>query len=68
MAWVLAISARSRGFVYMRDSEELLESARQRILESFGGLNGHASDWSFVKDKIRHTLSEFLFKKRTAAP
>ena len=28
----------SRGFVYMRDSEELLESARERILESFVGL------------------------------
>ncbi len=58
----------SRGFVYMRDSEELLESARQRILESFVGLNGHASDWSFVKDKIRHTLSEFLYEKTHRRP
>ena len=58
----------SRGFVYMRDSEELLELARQRILESFVGLNGHASDWSFVKDKIRHTLSEFLYEKTHRRP
>src|SRR5579863_5193336 len=58
----------SRGFVYMRDSEELLESARERILESFIGLNGHASDWSFVKDKIRHTLSEFLYEKTHRRP
>ena len=58
----------SRGFVYMRDSEELLESARQRVLESFVGLNGHASDWSFVKDKIRHTLSEFLYEKTHRRP
>ncbi len=58
----------SRGFVYMRDSEELLESARQRILESFIGLNGHASDWSFVKDKIRHTLSEYLYEKTHRRP
>ena len=58
----------SRGFVYMRDSEELLESARERILESFVGLNGHASDWSFVKDKIRHTLSEFLYEKTHRRP
>ena len=35
----------SRGFVYMRDAEELLERARQRVLDSFVGLNGHASDW-----------------------
>jgi ribonuclease J len=58
----------SRGFVYMRDAEELLESARERVRESFDGLNGHASDWSFVKDKIRHTLSEFLYEKTHRRP
>ncbi len=58
----------SRGFVYMRDSEELLESARERILESLVGLNGHSSDWSFVKDKIKHTLSEFLYEKTHRRP
>jgi ribonuclease J len=58
----------SRGFVYMRDSEELLENARARVLESFVGLDGHASDWSFVKDKIRHTLSEFLYNQTHRRP
>ena len=58
----------SRGFVYVRDSEELLEQARERVLESFVGLNGHASDWSFVKDKIKHTLSEFLYDKTHRRP
>ncbi|HLG65205.1 MAG TPA: ribonuclease J [Ktedonosporobacter sp.] len=59
----------SRGFVYMRDAEELLESARERILESFIGLDGrHGSDWSFVKDKIKHTLSEFLYEKTRRRP
>jgi ribonuclease J len=58
----------SRGFVYVRDSEELLEQARERVLESFIGLNGHASDWSFVKDKIKHTLSEYLYEKTHRRP
>ena len=58
----------SRGFVYVRDSEELLENARERVLESFIGLNGHASDWSFVKDKIRHTLSVYLYEKTHRRP
>lgn len=58
----------SRGFVYMRGAEELLESARERVLESFVGLNGHASDWTFVKDKIKHTLSEFLYEKTHRRP
>ena len=58
----------SRGFVYVRDSEELLEKARERVLESFVGLNGHASDWSFVKDKIKYTLSEYLYEKTHRRP
>ena len=59
----------SRGFVYMRDAEELLESARECVLESFIGLDGHhGSDWSFVKDKIKHTLSEFLYEKTHRRP
>ncbi|HWZ19487.1 MAG TPA: ribonuclease J [Ktedonobacteraceae bacterium] len=58
----------SRGFVYVRDSEELLEKARERVLESFIGLNGHASDWSFVKDKIKHTLSEYLYEQTHRRP
>ncbi len=58
----------SRGFVYMRDSEELLENARGRVLDSFAGLNGHASDWAFVKDKIRHTLSEYLYEQTHRRP
>jgi ribonuclease J len=58
----------SRGFVYMRDAEELLESSRERVRESFIGLNGHSSDWSFVKDKIKHTLSEFLYEKTHRRP
>jgi len=58
----------SRGFVYMRDSEELLDSAKNRVLESFIGLNGHSSDWSFIKDKIRHTLSDFLYEKTRRRP
>ncbi|MBA2393135.1 MAG: ribonuclease J [Ktedonobacteraceae bacterium] len=63
----------SRGFVYMRDAEELLESARIRVLESFADLNnhsanGHMSDWAFVKDKIKYTLSEFLYEKTHRRP
>jgi ribonuclease J len=58
----------SRGFVYMRDAEELLANARERILESLVGLNGCGSDWSFLKDKIKSTLSEFLYEKTRRRP
>jgi ribonuclease J len=59
----------TRGFVYMRDAEELLESARERVIASFDNLNGHrGSDWAFVKDKIKYTLSEFLYEKTHRRP
>jgi ribonuclease J len=60
----------SRGFVYMRDSEELLDEARQHVLEDLARLNGHGhtADWSFIKDKIKHTLSEYLYDKTHRRP
>jgi ribonuclease J len=57
----------SRGFVYMRDSEALLDAARERVLDSFHNLDAR-SDWGFVKDKIRHTLSEFLYTQTHRRP
>lgn len=58
----------TRGFVYMRDADELLNSAREQIVESLSHLNGHSSDWSFAKDKIKQTLSEFLYEKTRRRP
>jgi ribonuclease J len=61
----------SRGFVYMRDAEALLESARVRVLESLATLqhtNHGGSDWSFVKDKIKQTLSEYLYEQTHRRP
>ena len=59
----------SRGFVYMRDSEALLESARERVFAALSSLDKHSSsDWSFIKDKIKQTLSEFLYEKTRRRP
>ena len=59
----------TRGFVYVRDSEELLADAREHVLASFHSVNGHSSsDWSFIKDKIKHTLGEFLYQRTHRSP
>ncbi len=61
----------SRGFVYMRDSEKLMDSAREHVLRSLatGDRRGHGgSDWSFIKDKVKHSLSEFLFEQTRRRP
>ncbi|GCF06861.1 ribonuclease J [Dictyobacter arantiisoli] len=61
----------SRGFVYMRDAEELLDNARLRVIEAFRSVDKQAhggSDWSFIKDKIKHTLSEYLYEQTRRRP
>jgi len=61
----------SRGFVYMRDAEALLESAREHVLDAFINIDPYAhvgSDWSYAKDKIKSTLSEFLYEQTRRRP
>ena len=60
----------SRGFIYMRDADELIELARAHVLESFGmhSRNGHTADWTYVKAKIKDTLGDFLYEKTKRRP
>lgn len=60
----------SRGFIYMRDADELIELARAQVLESFGlhSRNGHTADWTYVKAKIKDTLSDFLYERTKRRP
>jgi len=58
----------SRGFVYMREAEELIEQARGQIMDSLDSQNGNHADWSFVKNKIRDTLSTFLYEQTKRRP
>jgi ribonuclease J len=51
----------SRGFVYTRESEELLGEARQKVSEALARLGpGRLGDWPTVKSAIRDTLGRFL--------
>ncbi len=60
----------SRGFIYMRDADELIDLARAHVLESFGmhSRNGHTADWTYVKAKIKDTLGDFLYEKTKRRP
>ncbi len=54
----------SRGFVYVRESEDLLEEARSVVYDSLEQcLDRNISDWGKIKIEIRDSLSEFLWKK-----
>lgn len=60
----------SRGFVYVRESEELISEARdavRRALEECD-LSGSSSEWSYYKTVIKDTLRDYLWKKTKRSP
>lgn len=59
----------SRGFVYVRESEELLVEANTLVLQTLKKCNkDNVSEWSFLKSNIRDVLSKFLFDKTKRRP
>ena len=59
----------SRGFVYVRESETLMEDARQVVAEALDNcLNRRITDWSRIKASIKDALSEFLWKRTKRNP
>jgi len=59
----------SRGFVYVREAEDLMESARTLardvLLEDN---NVTSSDWAFAKSKVKESLSTYLYEKTKRNP
>ncbi len=58
----------SRGFVYQRESEELIEQARQVALDALDHQSDHTADYGFVKNKVRDELSRFLYEQTKRRP
>ena len=59
----------SRGFVYVRESEDLMEQARKIVEEAVEDcMDRHVNDWGKIKNIIRDSLSDFLWKKMKRNP
>jgi ribonuclease J len=59
----------TRGFVYVRESETLLDEAREHVLESLTHvLQGRNTDWSYVKGQMKDSLSRFIWDKMHRRP
>ncbi|MCI9102427.1 MAG: ribonuclease J [Lachnospiraceae bacterium] len=59
----------SRGFVYVRESEDLLEEAKRVVDEAVSDCLGrHVSDWGKIKNEIKDRLSDFLWKRMKRNP
>lgn len=60
----------SRGFVYVRESEELISEARDAVKQALDecDLSGGSSEWSYYKTVIKDTLRDYLWKKTKRSP
>ncbi len=59
----------SRGFVYVRESEDLMDEAREVVLDAVSScLKKKVTDWGKLKNVIRDSLSDYLWKKMKRNP
>ena len=60
----------SRGFVYVRESESLMEEARKVLTEAVEDCLTHQrnADWSKIKLVIRDTMNDFIWKRTKRRP
>ena len=59
----------SRGFVYVRESEDLMDEARIVVEDAIDiCLDKHITDWGKIKNIIKDSLGEFLWKRTKRNP
>jgi ribonuclease J len=59
----------SRGFVYVRESENLMEEARAVVEKALDkALSKNNTDWGKMKSEIKDSLSDFIWKKTKRNP
>ncbi|MDP3985482.1 MAG: ribonuclease J [bacterium] len=59
----------SRGFVYMKESRELIEKARARIKKILKDSDRHSPAFEdYIKNKIRNEVGQFLFSQTRRRP
>ncbi|HJB01551.1 MAG TPA: ribonuclease J [Candidatus Mediterraneibacter merdavium] len=59
----------SRGFVYVRESEQLMEDARRAVSDALDKcLGGRHTDWNKIKLVIRDAMNDYIWKKTKRKP
>ncbi|MCI8388835.1 MAG: ribonuclease J [Clostridiales bacterium] len=59
----------SRGFVYVRESEQLMDQVRQIARDALEGcLDRDITDWTELKGHVKDDLSKFLYSKTKRKP
>ncbi|HKM21812.1 MAG TPA: ribonuclease J [Lachnospiraceae bacterium] len=59
----------SRGFVYVRESDEIMDEAKDVVMDSLMAmLNKNITDWGKIKNTIKDDLSSYVWKKTKRRP
>lgn len=59
----------SRGFVYVKDAEDLMDEAHNVVVELMQRLeDGHVTDWARIKNEVKSALSDFVWKETQRSP
>ncbi len=59
----------SRGFVYVRESEGLMDEARHVVEEALEScMSRHITDWGKIKNIVKDALNDFIWKRTKRSP
>ncbi len=59
----------SRGFVYVREAEDLMEEAKECVKTTLNNCSaGKIRDWSTLKSNIKNDLNRFLYERTKRSP
>jgi len=66
---ITACEVTSRGFVYMKETEDMIRGAKKLVTEVYSRLDQkELADWNLLKNIIRRELKSFLFRKTHRNP
>lgn len=58
----------TRGFVYIKDNEDVIEEAKDLVLNQIISTNFKTQDWNSIRGAVKKTLQSFFFKRIKRKP
>ena len=59
----------TRGFIYVKEAEELMEELKRVAIESADSCAAqHINDWTAIKNKVKNNVSGYLYKSTRRSP
>ena len=58
----------SRGFIYFKGNEDVMEEAKDIVINSILNCDFKSQDWSVIKNNLKKSLTSFFYKKLKRKP